>query len=200
MMIFIRFLNNKQVEAIQRDASPGADWKAAPADFSWDKRYKLSGNAVTEMTSADLEGEHLASEKNMILETLLHEIQTFLTPSIGNSLAEIQKQTAHVQAATAALEGDEQARTSLTPLADIRGCSVEEVAIQILAQEAEKQRLLILCQAFQDRVALEIPGLETLEALQDYAETFRAQFQAAVGGDSGPPENAHESIEMSTSV
>jgi hypothetical protein len=181
-MIFIRFINDKQVEAIQCDSSPGADWTVASADFSWDKRYKLVGNQVVEMTAEDLATEQLEAEKQRILEILLHEIQMFLEPYVGNSLAEIQKQTAQVQAAQAALKGDSQAIASLTPLAEIHSCSVEEISTQILEQDAEHRKILILCQAFQDKLDLKIQAIETLEELQAYPEIFRTQFNQAIGG------------------
>jgi hypothetical protein len=58
-MIFIHFINGKQVEAIQRNTSPGADWIAAPEDFDWNKRYKLIDNNIVKMTAEDLDLEDM---------------------------------------------------------------------------------------------------------------------------------------------
>jgi hypothetical protein len=48
-MIFIRFLEDIQVEAIQRNTSPGDDWMEAPSDFDWDKMHKLVNGEIVEM-------------------------------------------------------------------------------------------------------------------------------------------------------
>jgi hypothetical protein len=54
-MIFIRFIDDVQVEAIQRLTSPGEDWIEAPPEFDWNKRYKLIGGEIIEITPEDLE-------------------------------------------------------------------------------------------------------------------------------------------------
>jgi hypothetical protein len=48
-MIFIRFLDDIQVEAIQRNTSPGEDWMEAPPDFDWNKMHKLVNGEIVEM-------------------------------------------------------------------------------------------------------------------------------------------------------
>jgi hypothetical protein len=53
-MIFIRFLDDLQVEAIQRNTSPGDDWLEAPPDFDWNKMHKLVNGEVVEMEPDDL--------------------------------------------------------------------------------------------------------------------------------------------------
>jgi hypothetical protein len=47
-MIFIRFLDDIQVEAIQRNTSPGDDWMEAPEKFNWDKMHKLVNGEIVE--------------------------------------------------------------------------------------------------------------------------------------------------------
>jgi hypothetical protein len=54
-MIFVRFIDGSQVEAIQRNTSPGEDWIAAPPNFDWNKRYKLVDDQFTEMSSEEIE-------------------------------------------------------------------------------------------------------------------------------------------------
>jgi hypothetical protein len=48
-MIFIRFLEDIQVEAIQRNTSPGEDWMEGPPDFDWNKMHKLVNGEIVEM-------------------------------------------------------------------------------------------------------------------------------------------------------
>jgi hypothetical protein len=48
-MIFIRFIDDIQVEAIQRNTSPGEDWVEAPPDFDWNKMHKLVNGEIVEM-------------------------------------------------------------------------------------------------------------------------------------------------------
>jgi hypothetical protein len=42
-MVFVRFRNGIEVEAVQRNVSPGQDWIAAPSDFNWNlpRRKKI---------------------------------------------------------------------------------------------------------------------------------------------------------------
>jgi hypothetical protein len=54
-MIFIRFIDGLQVEAIQRNTSPSEDWIPAPPDFDWNKRYKFVGDEILEMTPEEIE-------------------------------------------------------------------------------------------------------------------------------------------------
>jgi hypothetical protein len=54
-MIFIRFLDDVQVEAIQRNTSPGEEWLEAPSNFDWNKMHKLVNGEVVEMTEEDAE-------------------------------------------------------------------------------------------------------------------------------------------------
>jgi hypothetical protein len=68
-MIFIRFIDGLQVEAIQRNTSPGEDWIPAPPDFDWNKRYKLVGDEILEMTPEELE----QSSENIEQETSTSE-------------------------------------------------------------------------------------------------------------------------------
>jgi hypothetical protein len=53
-MIFIRFLDDIQVEAIQRNTSPGDDWMEAPPTFDWNKMHKLVNGEIVEMEPDDL--------------------------------------------------------------------------------------------------------------------------------------------------
>jgi hypothetical protein len=48
MSVFIRFLEDSQVEAIQRNTSPGDDWMEAPENFDWDKMHKLVNGEIVE--------------------------------------------------------------------------------------------------------------------------------------------------------
>jgi hypothetical protein len=54
-MIFVRFIDGSQVEAIQRNTSPGEDWIASPPGFDWNKRYKLVDGEFVEMSSEEIE-------------------------------------------------------------------------------------------------------------------------------------------------
>jgi hypothetical protein len=54
-MIFIRFLDDIQVEAIQRNTSPGEDWMEGPPDFDWNKMHKLVNGEIVEMPDEESE-------------------------------------------------------------------------------------------------------------------------------------------------
>jgi hypothetical protein len=54
-MIFVRFIDGIQVEAIRRNMSPGEDWIAAPPDFDWGKRYKFFDDQFVAMTTEEIE-------------------------------------------------------------------------------------------------------------------------------------------------
>jgi hypothetical protein len=49
-MIFIRFLDDVQVEAIQRNTSPGDDWMEGPENFDWSVRHKLVNGEIVPIT------------------------------------------------------------------------------------------------------------------------------------------------------
>jgi hypothetical protein len=64
MSVFVRFIDGVQVEAIQRNTSPGEDWIEAPPNFDWNKRYKLVDGQFVEMTAEDpIIGEQVSQEQ-----------------------------------------------------------------------------------------------------------------------------------------
>jgi hypothetical protein len=72
MKTFIRFENSKQVEAVMLENKPsGENWKTAPKNFDFVKRYKLSNaGSVEEISAEELAAKRLKVEKNMALQEL----------------------------------------------------------------------------------------------------------------------------------
>jgi hypothetical protein len=64
-MIFIRFLEDIQVEAIQRNTSPGDDWLEAPPDFDWNKLHKLVNGEIVAVTEDEVEAGTNAAQESV---------------------------------------------------------------------------------------------------------------------------------------
>lgn len=186
MTIFIRFdSQGSQMEAIQCSNRPGLEWKTAPKDFSWEKRYKRVQDQVKEMTEADLEEENLQIQKGLVLSNLqqkLHAILESIAP-----LRDIPQKMMEAQAAQAFLdnEKDTKAQEALQPLANVWNLSLQETA-QKLQQEAEKMnRLLLLVRTYQEKATFEIKDISSLEELETYSSFFIVPFEKEVQEISG---------------
>lgn len=181
MTIFIRFdSQGSQMEAIQCSNRPGLEWKTAPKDFSWEKRYKRVQDQVKEMTEADLEEENLQIQKGLVLSNLqqkLHAILESIAP-----LRDIPQKMMEAQAAQAFLdnEKDTKVQEALQPLANVWNLSLQEAA-QKLQQEAEKMnRLLLLARTYQEKATFEIKDISSLEELDAYRLSLMAQFETEI--------------------
>jgi hypothetical protein len=64
-MIFIRFLDDIQVEAIQRNTSPGDDWLEGPENFNWNKMHKLVNGEIVEMPDDESEPATNVAQKSV---------------------------------------------------------------------------------------------------------------------------------------
>lgn len=183
MTIFIRFnQQGKQIEAIQRSTRPNSDWKIAPADFSWNKRYKLVQDQVLEMTEENLEEENLKTQKGLVLCHVQQRFHEILDQKTHIPLLDIQLKMAEAQVARVFLENreDTKAQEALQPLAKVWNLSLEETATK-LQQEAEKtSQFLLLARTYQEKATLDIENITSLEDLESYSEALITQFEAEI--------------------
>jgi hypothetical protein len=172
MPIYLRFDNGRQVETTTLPKKPEG-WHKAPAEFSWEKRYRLlEDGSVVEREEADLALELLENAKAGALERVRSLLRPYRRQYAGYSHEKARSYDIQAKAAENVLEAmelnqepDAQDVALLSPLAEVRSLSVSEMAKLIHSKSQKSSRAIAICEALEDQAQHIIKNAKTQEEL-----------------------------------
>jgi hypothetical protein len=170
---YIRFESGKQVEVTTLAAKPtGSDWKKAPQNFDFAKRYRLSDTgSVEEIPSAELLSTKLDAVKALALQELSRLVDMARGKYVGESAAKQKSYELQEKAANAVIDGQESALGSLIqPLANVRNITVLEMAELILEKAATANQKIIHAEAIEDEYQVLVGNAESTEQIDGFLE------------------------------
>ena len=153
MKTYIRFENGKQVEVTTLAAKPAGDnWKVAPKNFDFAKRYRLAaGGAIEEIPEAELLAANLEVEKTLALQELARLVDIARSKYVGVSPAKRKSYELQEKAANAVIENIEAALGAIIqPLAVIRNISLLSMAELILSKANVANQKIAEAEAIED--------------------------------------------------
>ena len=190
MPIYLRFENAVQVEATTLAKKPeGSGWLKAPAEFDFEKRYKLlDDGTIVERDESDVAAELLGNSKVGALDTVRFILNTYRRKYAGYSHEksrsyDIQEKTA--KSIVAAVKNnqtpDEKDVELIAPLAEIRSITVIEMAQTILTKARKADRAIAKCENIEDLAQRKIAACTTLEELKIFMDAFEQDVQTSLG-------------------
>ena len=186
MPIYLRFENAVQVEATTHAKKPeGSGWLKAPAEFDFEKRYKLlDDGTIVERDESDVAAELLGNSKVGALDTVRFILNTYRRKYAGYSHEksrsyDIQEKTA--KSIVAAVKNnqtpDEKDVELIAPLAEIRSITVIEMAQTILTKARKADRAIAKCENIEDLAQRKIAACTTVEELKIFMGGFEQDVQ-----------------------
>jgi hypothetical protein len=139
MKTYIRFEDGQQVEATILATKPAGDnWKTAPKNFDFSKRYKLAeSGTITEIFSEELFARQLSTEKFHASQELKRLINNAVGKYIGENPSKQKSYELQEKAANAVVDNPDSSLAALIqPLANIRNLTILEKAELILEKAA----------------------------------------------------------------
>ena len=190
MPIYLRFENAVQVEATTLAKKPeGSGWLKAPAEFDFEKRYKLlDDGTIVERDESDVAAELLGNSKVGALDTVRFILNTYRRKYAGYSHEksrsyDIQEKTA--KSIVAAVKNnqtpDEKDVELIAPLAELRSISVGDMAQLILTKSRKADRAIARCENIEDRAQRKIETCTTLDELKTFMDAFEQDVQTSLG-------------------
>jgi hypothetical protein len=180
MKTYIRFEDGQQVEATILATKPaGNDWKKAPQNFDFSKRYKLAeSGTIEEISSEELDSMRLNIEKTNVLIELKRIINNAVGKYIGENSSKQKSYELQENAANAVIDGQGSSHELLIkPLADIRNISVLEMAELILEKAAIANYKVIQAEAIEDQYQELIEDAETISRLDELLTEVSIQME-----------------------
>ena len=159
MPIYLRFENAVQVEATTIAKKPeGTGWYKAPAEFDWEKRYKLlDDGTIAERDESDVAAELLGNSKVGALDTVRFILNTYRRKYAGYSHEKSRSYDIQAKAAENILNAVANNQTPseadtvlIQPLADLRSVSVIDMAKLIHSKAEKSVKAIAKCEALED--------------------------------------------------
>jgi hypothetical protein len=166
---YIRFENGKQAEVTTLAAKPtGSDWKKAPQNFDFAKRYRLSSSgSVEEIPDAELMLTKLDTAKALALQELSRLVDIARSKYVGESASKQKSYELQEKAANAVVDNPNSGLSSLIyPLANVRNITVLEMAELILEKAATANQKIIQAEAIEDEYQVLIENAKSTEQLE----------------------------------
>ncbi|MDR2458639.1 MAG: hypothetical protein LBD43_00895 [Holosporales bacterium] len=168
---YIRFENGKQAEVTTLAAKPtGSDWKKAPQNFDFAKRYRLSSSgSVEEIPAAELMSTKLDAAKALALQELSRLVDVARGKYVGESAAKQKCYELQEKSANAVVDGQGPSHESLLlPLANVRNITILEMAELILKKAATANQKIIQAEAIEDEYQALIENAESAEHIDGF--------------------------------
>jgi hypothetical protein len=165
---YIRFENGSQVEVTTLATKPaGNNWKKAPQNFDFAKRYRLSGSgSLEEIPAAELMSTKLDTEKALALQELSRLVDIARSKYVGESAAKRKCYEIQEKAANAVIDDIGSAMGLLIqPLATLRNLAILEMAELILTKAATANQKIIQAEAIEDEYQALIENAESTEQI-----------------------------------
>lgn len=185
MPVYIRFINNKQVETTTLESKPESDgWHEAPKDFSWQKSYCLTNGEITRCSDEDIRLELLENAKSAALTSLNIDFHNYTGPYVGYSHHKAKSYDIQAQAAGNIIKAEEakqplnnKDREIIAPLAKVRGISVAEMAKLIQEKANQAIKAIIKCEELENLAKRKIKEAKTEGELQSILNDFTQEIQ-----------------------
>ena len=189
MPIYLRFENALQVEATTLSKKPeGTGWYKAPAEFDFEKRYKLlDDGTIAERDESDIATELLGNSKVGALDTVRFILNTYRSKYAGYSHEKSRSYDIQAKAAESILNAiannqtPNEADTALIqPLADLRSISVIDMAKLIQSKAEKSVKAIAKCEALEDQAQNAIKKAATQEELSLFLNGFEENLSNAL--------------------
>jgi hypothetical protein len=171
MKTYIRFENGRQVETTTLVAPPaGNDWKEAPHDFDFAKRYRLlNSGSVEEIPETELMSMKLDTAKALALQELSRIVDIARSKYVGESAAKQKCYELQEKAATAVIDNPDSSLGSIIqPLANVRNITILEMAELILEKAILANQKIIQAEAVEDEYQEFIKTAVSLEQIDEF--------------------------------
>lgn len=189
MPIYLRFENAVQVEATTLAKKPeGTGWYKAPAEFSFEKRYKLlDDGTIAERDESDVAAELLGNSKVGALDTVRFILNTYRRKYAGYSHEKSRSYDIQAKAAESILNAvannqtpNETDTALIQPLADLRSISVIDMAKLIQSKAEKSVKAIAKCEALEDQAQNGIKKAATQEELSLLLNGFEENLNNAL--------------------
>ncbi len=189
MPIYLRFDNAVQVEATTLAKKPeGTGWYKAPAEFSFEKRYKLlDDGTIAERDESDVAAELLGNSKIGALDTARFILNTYRRKYAGYSHEKSRSYDIQAKAAENILNAVANNQTPseadtvlIQPLADLRSISVIDMAKLIHSKAEKSVKAIAKCEALEDQAQNAIKKAATQEELSLFLNGFEENLNNAL--------------------
>jgi hypothetical protein len=169
MKIYMRFdEDGTQTEVTTSTTKPtGSEWKAAPGDFDFSKRYRLNdAGKIEEISEDELAAMGFETAKSMALAEISRMIDGARNKYVGESASKRKSHRLQEQAANAVISDASSTLAALiSPLAAIRNVSILEMAQLILAKSEIANLKVMKLEAVEDNYEKLIVNAETMEQI-----------------------------------
>lgn len=189
MPIYLRFENAVQVEATTLAKKPeGTGWYKAPAEFDFEKRYKLlDDGTIVERDESDVAAELLSNSKVGALDTVRFILNTYRRKYAGYSHEKSRSYDIQAKAAESILSAASNNQTPneadtvlIQPLADLRSISVIDMAKLIQSKAEKSVKAIAKCEALEDQAQNAIKKAATQEELSLFLNGFEENLNNAL--------------------
>ncbi len=186
MPIYLRFENGLQVETTTLPKKPeGAGWQKAPADFDWEKRYKLTEDgSIAERNESDVTQELLQNSRTGALDTIRFILNTYRRKYAGYSHEKSRSYDIQAKASESILSAvannqspDENDVSLIAPLAETRSISVLDMAKLIQSKSQTGIKAIARCEACEDQAQSFIKKVATQEELSLFLSGFEENLK-----------------------
>jgi len=186
MPIYLRFENGLQVETTTLPKKPeGAGWQKAPADFDWEKRYKLlDDGSIAERNESDVAQELLQNSRAGALDTIRFILNTYRRKYAGYSHEKSRSYDIQAKASESILSAvannqspDENDVSLIAPLAETRSISVLDMAKLIQSKSQTGIKAIARCEACEDQAQSFIKKVATQEELSLFLNGFEENLK-----------------------
>jgi hypothetical protein len=177
---YIKFENENQVEVAMLATKPtGSEWKVAPANFDYSKRYRLNAaGKIEEISSEELATMNFEISQSMALEEISMLIDRARNKYVGESASKRKSHALQEKAANAVISDvDSQLTSVIQPLAEVRNITILEMA-QLISAKAEiaNQKILQL-EAMEDNYEKLVKNAETSEQIMQLMSELVATLE-----------------------
>lgn len=186
MAICLRFEHGIQVETTTLPKKPeGSGWQKAPADFDWEKRYKLlEDGSIAERNESDVAQELLQNSRAGALDTIRFILNTYRRKYAGYSHEKSRSYDIQAKAAESILNAIANNQTPneadtilIQPLADLHSISVIDMAKLIHSKAEKGVKAIAKCEALEDQAQNAIKKAATQEELSLFLNGFEENLK-----------------------
>jgi hypothetical protein len=166
--VYLKFENGNQSEVATLTTKPsGSEWKTAPANFDFSKRYRLSKSGkIEEISSDELATARFEIAKFMALKEISMLIDGTRNKYVGESASKRKSYELQEKAAISVLTDAESAPSSLIqPLAEVRNITIQEMAQLILSKAEIANQKILQLEAIEDNYEKLVKNAETSEQI-----------------------------------
>jgi hypothetical protein len=177
---YLKFENGNQLEVATLATKPiGSEWKIAPANFDYSKRYRLNAaGKIEEIPTEELVAMNFETSRAMALAEVSMIIERARNKYVGESASKRKSHELQEKAAAALIADINSSFASvIQPLAEVRNITILEMAQLILSKAEIANQKILQLEAVEDNCEKLIKNAETFEQIRQLMNDLVATIE-----------------------